>query len=121
VNLSRMREVVALCSHPDYEFAVIVDGRGAIYLQAGYLEADVETQLPERQLTRRWFLSPEMTESEIVQTAFKCVMTSMEHRAREWFRFAGNAIFGPHFDVHELWKLCEERKFSFRKAPDGKQ
>lgn len=114
MNLSRMREVIGLCSHPEYEFAVVVDGRGEIYLQAAYTEPDVDTLKPERQLTRRWFLSPEMTESEIVQTAFKCVMTSMEHRAREWFRFAGNQVFSPHFDVHALWQLCEDKKFSHR-------
>ena len=114
MNVSRMREVLALCSHPEYEFLVLVDGRGAIYLQGGYLEADTETGTVERQLTRRWFLSPEMTESEIVQTVFKCVITSMEHRVREWFRYAGNPVFAPHLDVHALWQICEDKKFSTR-------
>jgi hypothetical protein len=116
MNLSRMREVVDLCSYPEYQFLVLVDGRGAIYLQADYMEIDVSSGKSERQVTRRWFLSPEMTESEIVQTVFKCVLTSMEHRTREWFRYAGNAVFGPHFDVHALWQLCEDRKFSDRKS-----
>lgn len=114
MNLSMTREVVSMCSHPDYEFVVLVDGRGAIYLQGGYMEPDVETGILERQLTRRWFLSPEMTRSEIVQTVLKCVLTSLEHRAREWFRYSGHAVFGPHFDVDALWQLCEEKKFSER-------
>jgi hypothetical protein len=114
VTLSEMREVVAMCSFPAYEFAVLVDGRGAIFLQGAYMEADVDTGSTERQVTRRWFLSLEMTRSEIVQTVFKCVLTSMEHRAREWFRYAGNSVFGPHFDVDALWQLCEEKRFSAR-------
>jgi hypothetical protein len=116
MNLSMMREVVAMCSYVGYEFMVLVDGRGAIYLQAGYMEPDVESGsgIPVRQLTRRWFLSPEMTRSEIVQTVFKCVLTSMEHRVREWFRYSGNPVFSPHFDVDALWQICEERKFSTR-------
>jgi trehalose-6-phosphate synthase len=32
------------------------------YLQAGYDEPDVVTGVVERQLTRRWFLSPEMVQ-----------------------------------------------------------
>ena len=111
-----MRETLVLCSFPGYEFAILVDGRGAIYLQGAYDEADVVSGKSERQKTRRWFLSPEMTKSEIVQTVFKCVVTSMEHRTREWFRYAGNRVFCPHFDVDALWQLCEEKKFAAREG-----
>lgn len=117
MNVNRVREVIALCAHPEYDFVVLTDGRGEFYLQASYLESDVDSGNVERQLTRRWFLSPEMTESEIVQTAFKCVITSAEHRVREWFRFAGNQVFSPHFDVHALWQLAEDKKFCHRHEP----
>jgi hypothetical protein len=104
LNLSMMREIVAMCSYVGYEFAVLVDGRGAIYLQASYMEPDVTSgnEIPVQQLTRRCFLSPMMTRSEIVQTVFKCVLTSMEHRVREWFRYSGQPI--------------EEKKFSARES-----
>ncbi len=32
---------------------------------------------------RKWFLSPHMTKSEVVATAFKAVLTALEHEARE--------------------------------------
>jgi hypothetical protein len=116
MNYHDMQALVAECHYPSYTFEVIVDGRGAIYLQGSYMEADTVTHEIERQVTRRWFLSPAMTHSEIVQTVFKCVLTSMEHRTREWFSYRGKPVFGPHFDVDALWRVCESGEFNPREA-----
>lgn len=105
--LSEMQAIVDECKYADYDFCVTEDRRGALYLQAKYDEADVDTGIVETQFTRKWLLSPMMTKSEIVQTVFKCCITSMEHRCREWFRYKGKAIFGPHFDVDALHAICE--------------
>jgi hypothetical protein len=56
---------------------------------------------------RKWFLSAEASRTEIVQTAFKAVITALEHEARETFRYKGAAIFGPHFDCDLLVELCK--------------
>ncbi len=56
--------------------------------------------------SRKWYLSPFMTRSEIVQTAFKAVMTAVEHEVRENFKYKDELIFGPHFDVDRLHELC---------------
>lgn len=101
-----IREIINQCSFWDYKFNLEVDGRGAIYLQASYDEADVDTGVTEKQCTRRWFISPEMSKSEIVQTVFKCALTSMEHRTREWFKYKGRSVFGPHFNVDVLYEAC---------------
>lgn len=114
-----MRQIVNQeCSYElpgsPYFFFVTQDGRGAIYLHAEYDEPDSTTGKIEIQRTRRWFLSPEMTRSEIVQTVFKCVMTSMEHRAREWFKYKQRAIFGPHFSVDDLVELADKNHLDKR-------
>lgn len=103
-------QIVEECRFKDYRFGVYVDGRGAVYLQARYEEPDVNTGVIETQVTRRWFLSPKMTKSEIVATVFKCVMTSMEHRTREWFLYRRRAIYQPHYDVDQLWSICDHRE-----------
>lgn len=102
-----MIEAVSECSFPDYVFKVWEDSRGAIYLQAEYEDPDTITGINTLQRTRRWFLSPEMTKSEIVSTVFKCVNTSLEHRCREWFLYRGKAVFGPHFDVDDLYAIAD--------------
>lgn len=104
----RLNELRALISFPDYTFCTRAAPQGTYFLFAWYFERDVRTGNMERQTTRRWLITPQMTNSEIVQTAFKLVMTSYEHRAREHFRYKGARIFGPHFDVEDLVRLCED-------------
>ena len=54
---------------------------------------------------RKWLLSPHMTRSEVVSTAFKAIMTAIEHETREQFLYQGRAIYDPHYDVDSLWDL----------------
>jgi hypothetical protein len=56
---------------------------------------------------RKWKLSSFMTRSEIVTTAFKAVITALEHEAREKFKYKGQPIFGPHIDVEQLVTMYE--------------
>lgn len=116
MTIDEMRSLVGHCDFEDYSFGVIQDDRGSIYLRAAYREPDVHTGEDAVQKTRRWLLSPAMTKSEIVQTAFKCIVTSMEHRAREHFLYKGLAIFGPHFDVDALFDLASEGALDRREA-----
>jgi len=103
--IARAEALLERCTFYGYEWAVR-QSHGGVHLQATYSEPDIYTGATETQHTRRWLLSPAMTDSEIVQTAFKCALTSFEHRAREGFTFRGARIFGPHFDVNDLVSLC---------------
>lgn len=119
MTIEEMRQVINLVAFEGYTFTVFDEG-GAIYLRASYIEADIITGAPEKQQTRKWLLSTHMVKGEIVQTAFKCVMTSMEHRAREHFLYRGERIFGPHFDIDGLWQLCRDRRLDYRGRRKGK-
>lgn len=119
MELKLIREIVGQCGFPDYTFEVEESSHGYWYLQAHYLEEDVHTGVVEAQFTRRWMLSPKMTKSEVVQTAFKCALTSMEHKTREHFTYEGRAVFGPHFDVDALWSICHPRCEDRRDTPEG--
>lgn len=67
---------------------------------------------------RWWRLSDHMTHGELVQTAFKAVMTALEHEAREQFTFLGQAIFDPHYDVYKLVDLrASEGSIKGRETP----
>lgn len=56
---------------------------------------------------RKWLLSDDMTEGELVQTAFMAVLAAQEHEAREFFKWKGRAVFGPHTDIENLWSVSE--------------
>lgn len=113
MTIDEIRKLVAQCAFGDYHFKV-EPRLGGIVLQADYIDPDIVTKRPERQYTRKWLLSSAMTRSEIVQTCFKLVMTSMEHRAREGFTYRGKRVFGPHFDVDALWQICADKRFDVR-------
>jgi len=92
----------------NYVIRAVADARGEVYMQATYVDADIYTGEEGVQSSRRWLLSPAMTDSEIVSTAFKLCLTSAEHRCREAFTYKDARIFGPHFDVEDLVQLCQD-------------
>lgn len=118
MTYDEMRAVLEDIRFYDYKFSLVKDERYACndYLQATYIEPDIVTGEPKAQYTRKWKLSEHMTKSEFVQTVFKCCITSMEHRAREHFRYQGCAVYGPHYDVDALLELCKARAFDYRDA-----
>jgi len=73
----------------------------------GFVAPDSDTGQPSTQRGRKWLLSHHMTHSEVVQTAFKAVLTAVEHEVRESFTYKGCAIFGPHYDIERLVALCK--------------
>jgi hypothetical protein len=63
------------------------------------------TGKPMKWTSRKWFLSPHMTDGEIVQTALKACLTAAEHEIREKFKYRGMSIFDPHYDIEKLVEL----------------
>lgn len=116
MKISEAVVILGELEYPEYTFLALVDGRGEMYLQGEYMEADIYTGVEEKQLTRRWFISPQMSKSELVQTAFKMIMTSMEHRVREHFKYRDQLIFGPHFNVDDLWELARDGNLATRES-----
>lgn len=115
MTLDQIRATIALCDFEGFNFDVLENG-GCLYLQAAWLEPCITTGKSTLQKSRKWLLSPHMTKSEIVQTAFKLAMTAVEHRTRESFKYRGKRIFGPHFDVDALHQLCTDGRFDVREA-----
>ena len=109
MNRSDAEAILSAVHFPGFTFRVVGQFDGAIptYLQASFMapcnDAGGE---PVQQRTRKWLLSKYMTRSELVRTAFKCVLTAIEHEARERFRYRGVAIFGPHHDVDVLVRMA---------------
>ena len=57
---------------------------------------------------RKWLLSMHKTDSEIVQTVFKALMTAMEHEAREQYLYKGVPVLDPHLDIEKLVELRKQ-------------
>lgn len=87
-----------------WSFRVLPIAHGFL-LQLVYWERDTEVGRhpdPVEQHARKWYVSPHSTATEVVRTAYKAVLTSLEHRLGEHFRYGGQKPYNPHFDVEEL-------------------
>lgn len=109
------RQILKGVKFPEYTFE-IVEREGRAFLRAWYWDKDTVTGKREKQYTRKWDVPAYIEKSELVQTAFKCIVTSMEHRAREGFTYNGEAILNPHFNCDDLWKLAHKASAKARKA-----
>jgi len=112
-----MQAVVEAIEFPEYTFRILIKGGGEfpVYLlQAYYDEPDIVTGKVTTQYTRKWVLSEHAVPSEIVQTALKCILTSMEHRTREHFKYKGERVFSPHFDIDFFVQAARERRLDYR-------
>lgn len=89
---------------------------GVLYLQASWMEVCSVYGHQKTQYSRQWMLHPNMTKSEVIQTAFKLCLTAAEHEVREAFKYKGARIFGPHFDVEALVGICDDQRLDYRKV-----
>lgn len=76
---------------------------GAVYIRVRV------TLNGEVQKGRRWLIEDEMTDTEIVLTILKALLTFEEHEAREAFRYKGARIFGPHLDLDALREFAKKK------------
>lgn len=86
--------------YKSWRFRVLEKGDGFL-LQLVYEEADTSTPPKagapeEEQHARKWYISAHATPAEVVRTAYKAVLCSLEHRLGEHFRYKGVQIYSPH-------------------------
>lgn len=102
---ARLSDLLSHVQFEGYKF-LILEENGVTLIQGVYDDADVYTKEVQPQYTRKWAVDPKQSNSQIVQTVFKLCLTSYEHRVREGFLYKRARVFGPHFDVEDLVKLC---------------
>jgi hypothetical protein len=69
---------------------------------------NLQVKLPDNKgKSGKWYISPYMSKSELVQRSFLCILQALEHDARLNFKYKGEAIFKPHYDVDDLVRLSK--------------
>lgn len=84
------------------------------FLQVTYKEKDINTGKMEKQGGRKWLISPFMTDTEIVETAFTACVRSMLHVTKEHFKYKGERVYSPHFDVEARFNMCRRKEYETR-------
>lgn len=108
-------EIIKKISFMDREFRLIEKGDGYL-LQIRYYEEDIENPNGPQvlQSARKWYISPWMTETEIVETAFTACVRSMLHITKEYFTYKGERVYSPHFDINARLKISKDKLFDRR-------
>lgn len=91
-------------SYKDWTFKVGNMDKGW-FVQCRFMAPDADTGCDEVQAGRKWYISPHMTDSEIVQTVFSAVKMAETHELHENFRYKGVQPFNPHLDLNHLVSL----------------
>lgn len=103
MNLEKLHTLVGDVSYKDWTIRTGKMGDGWFVQLRFYapdacsLNGDVSLQC-----CRKWYISPHMTDSEVVQTVFLAIKTAETHELLENFKFKGVQIFCPHLDLNEF-------------------
>jgi hypothetical protein len=107
------QNILSYVQYKDWDILLREDG-DRLYLQCQFKAPCSVTGAIKTQHCRKWMLSPHMTRTEVVTTAWKAVIAAEEHEAREHFKYKGQPIFNRHIDVEYLTTLCFHEKYDSR-------
>lgn len=84
-----------------------VSNNGRLYIQIQFDDVNNIDGTPYRSHCRKWYLSPHMTDQEVVRTAWKAYEGAVIHEASEKFLYGGKMIYGPHICPESLWNIAQ--------------
>ena len=113
-TLKDIKKIIEDVNFKDWQIYVNKSHDSRMYLQIIFTAPCVTTKEMLEQKCRKWWLSPYMTETEIVGTAYKAVVAAMDHEVREHFTYKNRTIYNPHFEVNDLIKLSDKVKLDAR-------
>ena len=122
LTLAQIQEALNDVKFMDRKFLVMEKGDGFL-IQMSYMEEDVDNpgSGPMEQKTRKWYASPYMTETELVETCWAMVCRSQMHIAGEHFTYKGRRVYSPHFDIDARIAMCDEGQFDGREPIQTEQ
>lgn len=103
----RFNELISRITYPNIKFEITTEkGRCFLRIKCDNTTCNI-TGIPTAWNSRKWRLSPHMTDMEIVNTAFLAIITALEHEARELFRVDGIALMDSHRDLNQVLEFMK--------------
>lgn len=106
MNDTDLEEIISNIDCSPY-FIRILPASGGWNIQARLEREDVVTGEWGTGSGGKLYVSPHSTTSEVVQKCLGAVLAFSEHEVRETFKWKGRAVFHPHYNVDELWAICD--------------
>jgi len=113
-RFNELKAIAAKVEFPGYIFDIRLE-KGVCLVRIKYDEPDVFTGVNETQYGRDWKIEDNWDGMQLVNTLFKALLTSLEHRARENFLYNRRPIMHPHRTLDEAWEqtAAQERSTAF--------
>lgn len=89
-----------------FDFDVMDKGDGYL-IQVKAFVTDNHTLSVSCQKGGKHYISAYAIDDEVIMKAWKACYDFVVHEAREGFKYKGQAIFGPHFQVDEMVEFCK--------------
>lgn len=83
-------------------------GPDLFYLQVCFIRADTYTGLTGTGWGRRWLLSDDPTEGEVVFTCWLAIQQILIHEGQETVKYRGQRFISPHMNPQSLVELAKE-------------
>lgn len=112
--MTNFKAILDKINFPGYTFEL---GPNNEFVRVFYNEPDVATGVEETQFGRKWWLEPTDSEMGFIQTCFKALLTSLEHRARENFKYDGFPLMFPHRTLKEAIQQAKREKSNVNMPP----
>jgi len=104
---AELQAVVDLVEYKDWKFVLIEKSEDVVLLQIHFMAPDNESGGEAiLQKGRKWYLSPWMCNTEIVQTVWAAVSRAELHEIQEQFLYKGFSIWNNHVDVDALVEVA---------------
>ena len=117
-TFEEVHRIVSEVRCPPYTFKLIEKGPEIWLLQLTYVENDTGTGELSLQKTRKWYISPYSTTTEIVETCYAACLRSAKHRIREHFTYVDRQVMSPHFHIIARVAYCDDGQFDRRIPPN---
>lgn len=88
-----------------WELRLTTRGEDVILMYWQFDAPNVKNGIVETWTSRKYYLSPYKTDSEIIQTAFLAAKVAEEHEILESFKYNGKILFSPHMDLNYFTSL----------------
>jgi hypothetical protein len=103
----RVAGILSAIQYKDWKLRIVTEN-DALYLRWLAPVTCVKTGRRVTLTSSKWLLPDGITESELVQTAFRAAMSVEEHECRENFTYCGKRVLNPHINVHRLLAICDD-------------
>ncbi len=105
-TVDSLKALLKACAFGEWDIDLKFDGERP-YVQLSFMDTDEFTGLLERQHCRKYTLSYEMCDTEVVRTVFIAIKQAMTHEIEEKFMYKGRRIFNPHRSVDALLQISD--------------